>query len=167
MYFLYTWCTREWCNRLPIYRDFRVNHVSQYINFPISCYNISSGIALKMARNDEKTEDKIKDAWQVSVMIKTDLSYIRKMNFFRAFHLLHRTPLNYVQQSTVLAKCTTNPHALTVRTYDCMARSIKFFINLHSLQTVQPSHTERDSPALREFVPRPALDTDCPAKKNQ
>ena len=30
MYFLYTWCTREWCNRFgrtPICRDSRVNHM--------------------------------------------------------------------------------------------------------------------------------------------
>ena len=33
MYFLYTWCTREWCNRIGHIPDFRVNHVSQYISY--------------------------------------------------------------------------------------------------------------------------------------
>ena len=34
VYFLYTWCTREWCNglgRTPIYRDSRVNHMFRNI----------------------------------------------------------------------------------------------------------------------------------------
>ena len=38
MYFLYTWCTREWCNlfgRTPNCRDSRINHsyISQYISY--------------------------------------------------------------------------------------------------------------------------------------
>ena len=38
MYFFYTWCTREWCNRFgrtQICRDSRVNHkyVSQYLSY--------------------------------------------------------------------------------------------------------------------------------------
>ena len=35
MYFLYTWCTRECCNRLgrtPIFRDSRVNHIFRNTN---------------------------------------------------------------------------------------------------------------------------------------
>ena len=42
MCFLYTWCTREWCNRFgrnPNCRDSPINHVSQYISYALQLNN--------------------------------------------------------------------------------------------------------------------------------